>query len=40
LLASLGLFAGCLAIYRLVVRLDRAAEPDDRAEGSGPWLVG
>ena len=39
-LASLGLFAACMALYRLVVRLDRAPEPEDRPEGSGPWVVG
>ena len=39
-LSSLGLFGASLALYRLVVRLDRAAEPEERVEGSGPWLVG
>lgn len=39
-LASLGLFAACVALYRFVVRLDRAPEPDDRPTGSGPWMVG
>jgi hypothetical protein len=39
-LASLGLFAACAGLYRLVVRLDRAPEPEERPEGSGPWVVG
>lgn len=39
-LASLGLFAACVALYRLVVRLDRAPEPEDRPADSGPWIVG
>lgn len=39
-LSSLGLFAASLGLYRLVVRLDRAPEPEERVEGSGPWLVG
>jgi hypothetical protein len=39
-LSSLALFAASLGLYRLVVRLDRAPEPEDRVEGSGPWLVG
>ena len=40
LLASLGLFGACVALYRLVIRLDRAPEPGERTEGSGPWLTG
>jgi hypothetical protein len=40
LLASLVLFLACLALYRLVVRLDRAPEPEDRPSGSGPWAIG
>lgn len=38
---SLVLFAACLALYRLVIKLDRAPLPHDRpVEGSGPWIVG
>ena len=38
---SLVLFAACVALYRLVIRLDRAPEPHDHpVEGSGPWNVG
>ncbi len=39
-LVSLGLSAACVALYRFVIRLDRTPDPDDRAEGSGPWAVG
>lgn len=40
-LMSLVLFTGCLGVYRLVVRLDRAPEPEDRApvSTSGPWQI-
>ncbi len=40
-LASLGLFLVSAAIYRLVVRLDRAPEPEDRIppSASGPWQI-
>jgi predicted Co/Zn/Cd cation transporter (cation efflux family) len=38
---SLVLFAACLALYRLVVRLDRAPEPRDEPQKQpGPWMVG
>jgi hypothetical protein len=40
LLASLALFAACFAFYRLVGRLDRAPEPEDRRTGAGPWEIG
>ena len=41
LLGSLVLFAASFGIYRLVVRLDRAPEREERrAEGSGPWVIG
>ena len=40
LLTSLGLFAAGFALYRLVVRLDRAPERDERPpQGSGPWAI-
>lgn len=39
-LTSLGLFAASFALYRLVVRLDRAPEQDERPpQGSGPWAI-
>lgn len=41
-LASFVLFAACAGIYVLVLRLDRAPEPEDRAElqsRSGPWQI-
>lgn len=40
-LASLGLFLAGLAVYRMVVRLDRAPEPEDRVPPSttGPWEI-
>lgn len=40
LLTSLVLFAACFALYRLVIRLDRAPEPDELPERSGPWVIG
>ncbi len=39
-IVSLGLSAACVALYRFVIRLDRAPDPGDRPEGSGPWVVG
>jgi hypothetical protein len=34
------MFAGCLALYRLVVRLDRSPEPEAEPTGlSGPWQI-
>lgn len=39
-LTSLVLFAACFALYRLVIRLDRTPEADERPEGSGPWVIG
>jgi hypothetical protein len=39
LLISAALFAGCLAIYRFVVRLDRAPEPEEEPHGLGPWDI-
>lgn len=40
-LASLILFAVCFGIYQLVLRLDRAPEPEDRppVSASGPWQI-
>ena len=37
--ASAGLFAGCFAIYRFVVRLDRAPEKEVEPHGLGPWDI-
>lgn len=39
MLISLVLFVVCFALYRLVVRLDRAAEPEERPSGTGPWVI-
>jgi hypothetical protein len=39
MLLSGGLFAGSFAIYRLLVRLDRAPGPDEHEPGSGPWNI-
>jgi len=41
LLTSLVLFLACFAIYRLVVRLDRAPEPEEgpTPSASGPWQI-
>lgn len=38
-LVSLALFAACASLYWLVVRLDRAPEPDDRPPQTGPWAI-
>jgi hypothetical protein len=40
MLGSLVLFGGCVGIYRLVLRLDRAPDADEGPEGSGPWVIG
>ena len=43
LLSSLALFAVCGFLYRLVLRIDRAPEPEDRqprGDAAGPWRVG
>jgi phosphoglycerol transferase MdoB-like AlkP superfamily enzyme len=39
LLISGVLFLACFALYRFVVRLDRAPEPEDRGEAVGPWDI-
>lgn len=39
-LVSAVLFSACVALYVLVVRLDRAPEADERREPSGPWTIG
>jgi hypothetical protein len=38
-LTSLVLFAGCAALYRMVIRLDRAPERDDAPRAEGPWRI-
>ena len=40
-LASLGLFAVCAFLYRLVLKVDRMVEREDGAtrHGPGPWRV-
>lgn len=39
LLLSALLFAGCIAIYRFVVRLDLAPEREEEPHGLGPWDI-
>jgi heme A synthase len=39
-LASFVLFAACAALYVLVIRLDRAPEPEERPSQAGPWRIG
>jgi hypothetical protein len=39
LLTSAVLFLGCFAIYRFVVRLDRAPEREEEPHGLGPWDI-
>jgi hypothetical protein len=39
MLLSGALFAGSLAIYRFLVRLDREPEPEDKPRGFGPWNI-
>ena len=39
LLTSAVLFLACFAIYRLVVRLDRAPEKEEEPHGLGPWDI-
>lgn len=39
-LASLVLFLACAGLYALVIRLDRAPEPEERPSQSGPWVIG
>jgi hypothetical protein len=34
------LFLSCLALYRLVVRLDRSPAPESEQPGHGPWKIG
>jgi hypothetical protein len=39
LLVSAVLFGACFVIYRFVVRLDRAPEPEPDRPGAGPWDI-
>ena len=41
LLSSVGLFAVCVFLYRLVLRIDRLPEREDAPQhhGPGPWRV-
>ena len=39
LLISAVLFAACFGLYRLIVRLDRAPEPEEEPHGLGPWDI-
>ena len=34
------LFLACLALYRLVIRLDRSPEQEAEPHGLGPWKIG
>jgi hypothetical protein len=38
-LASLVLLAACVAIYVLVIRLDKSRDPDEQPTRSGPWSI-
>jgi hypothetical protein len=38
-ITSAVLFAACFAIYRFVVRLDRAPERQQETSGAGPWDI-
>jgi heme A synthase len=38
-LTSLVLFIACVALYWMVVRLDRTPEPDAGPSASGPWQI-
>lgn len=38
-LSSLALFLACAGLYALVIRLDRAPEPEERRTQSGPWMI-
>jgi hypothetical protein len=40
MLISAVFLAVSVALYRLVVRLDRLPEPVERTSGAGPWRVG
>jgi hypothetical protein len=39
-LLSAALFGVCLALYRLIVRLDRLPEPTSESRDAGPWRIG
>jgi hypothetical protein len=39
MLLSGALFAGSLAIYRFLVRLDHEPSPEDKSRGFGPWNI-
>jgi hypothetical protein len=39
-LASIVLFAASVAIYVLVLRVDKARDPDEQPSRSGPWSIG
>lgn len=38
-LSSAALFAVVVALYRMVIRLDRSAEAEPRGSAEGPWLI-
>jgi hypothetical protein len=39
MIVSAVLFCACFVIYRFVVKLDRAPEPDGQAATPGPWDI-
>ena len=41
-LSSIALFALCVFLYRLVLRIDRTSEREQASEagGAGPWRIG
>jgi hypothetical protein len=40
MLVSAVLFVCCAGLYWLVIRLDRAPEPEEEPHGLGPWNIG
>ena len=40
MLLSAALFGLCLALYRLVVRLDELPEQSPESRDAGPWRIG
>jgi hypothetical protein len=39
-IVSAVLFLSCLALYWLVIRLDRSPQPEVEPHGLGPWKIG
>lgn len=40
MLVSAVFFLACAALYRLMIRVDRAPEPEEGPPPSGPWNIG